>query len=63
MIKYLYIYILLSFLAIYFFCYRYSFVEGYNIGNYPIKSQTNLMVNEAKFGSNSIYETGLIIKQ
>ncbi len=70
MIKNLYIYILLAFISLYFYCYKYhscSFVEGYRnakvyIGNAPIKIGTNFMENNTNFGSNSIFETGLITK-
>jgi hypothetical protein len=70
MIKNLYRYIILAFIAIYFYCYKYhscSFVEGYRntkvyIGRVPMESKSNFMENDTNFGSNSIFETGLIIR-
>jgi hypothetical protein len=66
MIKNLYWYIILAFIAIYFF-YSYQNIEGYRntkvyIGHVPMESQTNFMENDTNFGSNSIFETGLIIR-
>jgi hypothetical protein len=69
MIKNLYIYILLALVAIFYCCKFYScnFVEGYRnakvyIGNIPVKSRNTFMKNDTNFGSNSIFETGLITK-
>jgi hypothetical protein len=73
MIKNLYWYIILVLVAFYFFYFFYIFqnvnyVEGYKnakvyIGNVPMESEPNFMENDTNFGSNSVFETGLIIRK
>jgi hypothetical protein len=69
MIKNLYWYIILALVAFYFFYNNQNikYVEGYRntkvyIGNIPMERKPNLMENDTIFGSNSIFETGLIIR-
>ena len=69
MIKNLYWYLILALVALYFL-YNYqniNYVEDYRnakvyIGNIQMERKPNLMENDTNFGSNSIFETGLIIR-